>query len=76
MDIDLHLSTCVVTQSPKYLEMAQGHISLSYIAADLQLVESAWLDAVVSALMVSSRTFSMHLELPMLLKSTEICPSS
>ena len=29
MGIDLHLSTCVVTQSPKYLEMAQGHISLS-----------------------------------------------
>jgi hypothetical protein len=24
-----HLSTCVDTQSPKYLEMAQGHISLS-----------------------------------------------
>jgi hypothetical protein len=29
MGIDLHLSTCVVTQSPKYLEMTQGHISLS-----------------------------------------------
>jgi hypothetical protein len=29
MGIDLHLSTCVGTQSPKYLEMAQGHISLS-----------------------------------------------
>jgi hypothetical protein len=29
MDIDSHLSTCVDTQSPKYLEMAQGHISLS-----------------------------------------------
>jgi hypothetical protein len=26
-----HLSTCVDTQSPKYLEMAQGHISLSDI---------------------------------------------
>jgi hypothetical protein len=24
MGIDLHLSTCVGTQSPKYLEMAQG----------------------------------------------------
>jgi hypothetical protein len=24
-----HLSTCVFTQSPKYLEMAQRHISLS-----------------------------------------------
>jgi hypothetical protein len=24
-----HLSTCVGTQSPKYLEMARGHISLS-----------------------------------------------
>jgi hypothetical protein len=24
-----HLSTCVDIQSPKYLEMAQGHISLS-----------------------------------------------
>jgi hypothetical protein len=29
MGIDLHLSTCIGTQSPKYLEMAQGHISLS-----------------------------------------------
>jgi hypothetical protein len=28
MGIDSHLSTCVGTQSPKYLEMAQGHISL------------------------------------------------
>jgi hypothetical protein len=31
MGIDSHLSTCVCTQSPKYLEMAQGHISLSII---------------------------------------------
>jgi hypothetical protein len=29
MGIDSYLSTCVDTQSPKYLEMAQGHISLS-----------------------------------------------
>jgi hypothetical protein len=29
MGIDSHLSTCVCIQSPKYLEMAQGHISLS-----------------------------------------------
>jgi hypothetical protein len=29
MGIDSHLSTCVGTQSLKYLEMAQGHISLS-----------------------------------------------
>jgi hypothetical protein len=29
MSINSHLSTCVGTQSPKYLEMAQGHISLS-----------------------------------------------
>jgi hypothetical protein len=29
MGIDSHLSTCVDTKSPKYLEMAQGHISLS-----------------------------------------------
>jgi hypothetical protein len=29
MGIDSHFSTCVGTQSPKYLEMAQGHISLS-----------------------------------------------
>jgi hypothetical protein len=29
MGIDSHLSTCVGTQSPKYLEMAHGHISLS-----------------------------------------------
>jgi hypothetical protein len=31
MGIFSHLSTCVCTQSPKYLEMAQGHISLSGI---------------------------------------------
>jgi hypothetical protein len=31
MGIDLHLSTCVDTQSPKYLEMAQVHISLSLL---------------------------------------------
>jgi uncharacterized protein related to proFAR isomerase len=29
MGINSHLSTCVGTQSPKYLEMAQGLISLS-----------------------------------------------
>jgi hypothetical protein len=29
LSITLHKSTCVGTQSPKYLEMAQGHISLS-----------------------------------------------
>jgi hypothetical protein len=34
MGIDSHLSTCVDTQSPKYLEMAQGHISLSLISHD------------------------------------------
>jgi hypothetical protein len=29
MSVNSHLSTCVGTQSPKYLEMAQRHISLS-----------------------------------------------
>jgi hypothetical protein len=29
MGIESYLSTCVGTQSPKYLEMAKGHISLS-----------------------------------------------
>jgi hypothetical protein len=33
MSINSHLSTCVGTQSPKYLEMAQGHISLSPAAS-------------------------------------------
>jgi hypothetical protein len=38
MGIDSHLSTCVDTQSPKYLEMAQGHISLSGVRSrDLQV---------------------------------------
>jgi hypothetical protein len=32
MSINSHLSTCVGTQSPKYLEMTQGHISLSVSA--------------------------------------------
>jgi hypothetical protein len=30
--MDQHKSTCVGTQSPKYLEMAQRHISLSRLA--------------------------------------------
>jgi hypothetical protein len=36
MSINSHLSTCVGTQSPKYLEMAQGHISLSDAIASLR----------------------------------------
>jgi hypothetical protein len=28
------MTTCVGTQSPKYLEIAQGHISLSHILFD------------------------------------------
>jgi hypothetical protein len=38
MGIDLHLSTCVGTQSPKYLEMAQGHISLSLARYNLRMI--------------------------------------
>jgi hypothetical protein len=43
MYINSQLSTCVGTQSPKYIEMAQGHISLSLAqqsaeAADLRLL--------------------------------------
>jgi hypothetical protein len=38
MYINSQLSTCVGTQSPKYIEMAQGHISLS--AYHLKLPES------------------------------------
>jgi hypothetical protein len=34
MGINSHLSTCVCTQSPKYLEIAQGHISLSTTPLD------------------------------------------
>jgi hypothetical protein len=40
MGIDLHLNTCVDTQSPKYLEMAQGHISLSLL--DLVIWNGVW----------------------------------
>jgi hypothetical protein len=29
------MTTCVGTQSPKYLEMAQGHISLSHVGMQL-----------------------------------------
>jgi hypothetical protein len=36
MSINSHLSTCVGTQSPKYLEMAQGHISLSTFNSDFR----------------------------------------
>jgi hypothetical protein len=38
MGIDSHLSTCVGTQSPKYLEMAEGHISLSGMTAAIVVV--------------------------------------
>jgi hypothetical protein len=41
MGIDSHLSTCVGTQSPKYLEMAQGHISLSGASDGIAAVGSA-----------------------------------
>jgi hypothetical protein len=37
MVIDSHLSTCVGTQSPKYLEMAQRHISLSLVHTSYDL---------------------------------------
>jgi hypothetical protein len=36
MGIDSYLSTCVGTQSPKYLEMAQGYISLSPRLGDVE----------------------------------------
>jgi hypothetical protein len=42
MGIDSHLSTCVGTQSPKYLEMAQGHISLSPLPV-IQQISSRWM---------------------------------
>jgi hypothetical protein len=42
MGIDLHLSTCVDTQSPKYLEMAQGHISLSLLPRTAPIFKRAY----------------------------------
>jgi hypothetical protein len=36
MSINSHLSTCVGTQSPKNLEMAQGHISLSEASEEVR----------------------------------------
>jgi hypothetical protein len=50
MGIDSHLSTCVGTQSPKYLEMAQGHISLSLFTPPsrrLSGTEPEWPEAAV-----------------------------
>jgi hypothetical protein len=41
MYINSHLSPCVCTQSPKYLEMAQGHISLSRTSSS---VASWWVE--------------------------------
>jgi hypothetical protein len=40
MGIDSHLSTCVDTQSPKHLEMAQGHISLSGTSVETIVMDS------------------------------------
>jgi hypothetical protein len=42
MGIDSHLSTCVDTQSPKYLEMAQGHISLSQASIKMSRFEALY----------------------------------
>jgi hypothetical protein len=47
MGIDSHLSTCVGTQSPKNLEMAQGHISLSGTWSRGQVVDSRRVPAAV-----------------------------
>jgi hypothetical protein len=38
MYINSQLSTCVGTQSPKYIEMAQGHISLSGLRTQASLI--------------------------------------
>jgi len=48
MGIDSHLSTWVGTQSPKYLEMAQGHISLSispFLVIDANTNQSKYISA-------------------------------
>jgi hypothetical protein len=37
MYINSQLSTCVGTQSPKYIEMAQGHISLSKFPTGMKI---------------------------------------
>jgi hypothetical protein len=52
MGIYSHLSTCVGTQSPKYLEMAQGHISLSRCGR----VREIWGWEVVFVLVVQTET--------------------
>jgi hypothetical protein len=46
MGIDSHLSTCVGTQSPKYLEMAQGHISLSTMLEEYKTSDRFWAKAI------------------------------
>jgi hypothetical protein len=38
------MTSCVGTQSPKYLEMAQGHISLSGVSHQLRARQWALLD--------------------------------
>jgi hypothetical protein len=42
MYINSQLSTCVGTQSPKYIEMAQGHISLSDTKAPVIVYRTKW----------------------------------
>jgi hypothetical protein len=50
MGIDSHLSTCVGTQSPKYLEKAHGHISLSGGCREHNVVDvEQEVDSVVAA---------------------------
>jgi hypothetical protein len=54
MGIDSHLSTCVDTQSPKYLEMAQGHISLSNINAIEDQINFCLLFGIVGSLFATT----------------------
>jgi hypothetical protein len=50
MGIDSHLSTYVCIQSPKYLEMAQRHISLSVTTQDNSATMRMVLALVISSI--------------------------
>jgi hypothetical protein len=61
------LSTCVGTQSPKYLEMAQGHVSLSELTN-----ESSWADSLARLLNEPSQLVTLTSQLEALVSVRSI----
>jgi hypothetical protein len=72
MGIDLHLSTCVGTQSPKYLEMARRHISLSLSYSDEATRGPGWAWHPPTGMLSSGKVSSLCASLNPILGSFDI----